>query len=60
MASAEWLVLNRAWDNWQEPNRSVEFGDDAANKIVQTEFAQVGEYGPFVLFQRKPDSEPQH
>jgi hypothetical protein len=28
-------------------------------KIVQTEFAQVGEYGPFVLFQRKPASEPQ-
>jgi hypothetical protein len=59
VASAQWLILNRAWDNWQEPNRSVEFGDDAANKIVQSEFAQVGEYGPFVLFQRKPASEPQ-
>ena len=53
VASADWLVLNRAWDNWREPNRSGENGENAPNEVVQTRFAQVGEYGPFVLFRRK-------
>ena len=56
VASADWLVLNRAWDNWREPNRSGENGENAPNEVVQTRFTQVGEYGPFVLFRRK--SEP--
>jgi hypothetical protein len=59
VASADWLVLNRAWDNWQEPNRSVENGEDTANQVVQTQFTQIGEYGPFLLFQHKPTSERQ-
>jgi hypothetical protein len=56
VSSADWLVLNRTWDNWQEPNRSVEYGADTTNKVVQTEFTQIGEYGPYVLFQHKPAS----
>jgi hypothetical protein len=59
VASADWLVLNRAWDNWQEPNRSVDNGEDTANQVVQTQFTQIGEYGPFLLFQHKPTSERQ-
>jgi len=56
VASADWLVLNRLWDNWREPNRSMENGDERANKVVLTQFEPVGEYGPYVLFRRKPSS----
>jgi hypothetical protein len=54
VASADWLVLNRAWDNWHEPNRSVENGDERANQVVFTQFVRIGEFGPYALFRRKP------
>ena len=53
VASADWLILNRRWDTWREPNRSVENGDEMANTVVVTQFEPVGEYGPFVLFHHK-------
>ena len=59
VASADWLVLNRAWDTWSEPNRSVENGENAANEVVQTQFTQIGEYGSYVLFHHKPAPERQ-
>jgi hypothetical protein len=59
VASADWLVLNRAWDNWQEANRSVENGEDTANNVVRTQFTPVGEYGTYLLFQRKLASKGQ-
>ena len=59
ISGADWLVLNRSWDNWQEPNRSAENGPDAPNKVVETEFTKIGEVGPYVLFQHKPASERQ-
>ena len=34
----DWLILNRAWDVLYEPNRSVGFGPDEPNRVVQTEF----------------------
>ena len=51
--SADWLVLNRAWDSWDEPNRSFEYGSNAPNAVVQRDFVQRGEFGPFLLWQRK-------
>lgn len=57
VSSADWLVLNRALDYWHEPNRSTEFGEDAPNRIVAAQFTAVGEYGPYVLFRRRPVSE---
>ncbi|HEX8897991.1 MAG TPA: hypothetical protein VF751_04785 [Chthoniobacterales bacterium] len=51
--SADWLVLNRRWDLWNEPNRSAEFGPDAPNEVVRQRFKLLGEYGSFLLFQKK-------
>lgn len=51
--SADWLILNRRWDSWKEPNPSREFGSGAANDVVRERFALQGEYGSFLLFRRK-------
>ncbi len=44
-------------DQWNEPNRSGEFGDDAPNLVVLTKFELVGDFGPYGLFKRKSVSE---
>ena len=51
--SADWLVLNRMWDYWDEPNESRQLGPDAPNTVVQTEFDLVGEYGLYLLYRNK-------
>jgi hypothetical protein len=51
--SADWLILNRRWDNWKESNPSLEFGSAAPNLVVRERFALQGEYGGFLLFRRK-------
>jgi hypothetical protein len=51
--SADWLILNRRWDSWGEENRSREFGSDAANAVVRERFVLQGEFGSFLLFQKK-------
>jgi hypothetical protein len=51
--SADWLILNRAWDHWNEPNRSVEYGSNAANAVVQIDFVRIGDYRTFTLWRRK-------
>ncbi|MBA2241807.1 MAG: hypothetical protein H0W04_02800 [Chthoniobacterales bacterium] len=51
--SADWLVLNREWDAWEEPNRSIETGSDEPNAIVRTHFSLVDEFPPYLLLQRK-------
>jgi len=53
LESADWLILNRRWDNWKEPNRSREFGSEGPNMVVRERFALQGEYGGFLLFRRK-------
>ncbi|HVF71554.1 MAG TPA: hypothetical protein VM940_08095 [Chthoniobacterales bacterium] len=53
LESADWLVLNRRWDNWKEPNRSGELGPDAPNEVVRQRFRLLGEYGSYLLFQKK-------
>lgn len=49
IASADWLVLDMAWDNWPENNSLSVYGPDAPNEVVRSEFSLVGQYGPFVL-----------
>lgn len=57
LASADWVVLNRALDDWKEQNRSAEYGEDRANRVVLSEFELIGEYGSYGLFHRKAASE---
>ena len=38
VASADWLVLSRLWDNWNEPNESSKFGSDAPQRVVEQKF----------------------
>ena len=53
VASADWLVLNRQWDSWQEPNRSAEFGSDAPNTVVRNRFERLDEFGPYLLYRKR-------
>jgi hypothetical protein len=53
IATADWLVLNRTWDSWNEPNRSKEFGSDRPNEVVRGKFELKGEFGPYLLLRRK-------
>jgi hypothetical protein len=53
LEQADWIVLNRAWDDWPEQNRSRENGSDEPLRVVRNNFVLVEEYGPFELFCRK-------
>ena len=53
VATADWLILNRLWDKWDEPNSSRNYGPDAANEVVRARFEVCGEFGPYLLFRRK-------
>jgi hypothetical protein len=50
---ADWLVLNRDFDLWNEPNRSREFQSDVPNQMVKEHFEVVGEFGSYLLFHHK-------
>ena len=51
--TADWLILNRVYDNWNEPNASEVNGPDEPNAVVRSEFTLVGEFGYYQLFQHK-------
>ena len=44
VASADWLVLTRFWSGWIEANTSTDFGSDAPNQIVESDFCLVRSY----------------
>jgi hypothetical protein len=50
--SADWLLLDRTLDNWNEPNRSIEFGSDSPNVIVRDHFELVKESGNYLLYRK--------
>jgi hypothetical protein len=52
---ADWLVLNRDFDLWTEPNRSREFQSDVPNQMVKEHFEVVGEFGAYLLCHRRKD-----
>jgi hypothetical protein len=41
VASADVLVLSDQWSRWNEPNDSVRYGSDRANRVVRDEFCEV-------------------
>ena len=41
---ADFLVLSRVWDDWDEPNDSRVFGSNEPNDVVDREFCLVGDY----------------
>ena len=50
---ADWLVLNRDFDLWNEPNRSREFQSNVPNQMVKEHVEVVGEFGSYLLFHHK-------
>jgi hypothetical protein len=53
LEQADWLVLNRAWDDWPAQSRSGENGPDEPLRVVRDDFVLVEEYGSFELFRRE-------
>ena len=51
--TADWLILNRLYDNWREPNSSSSNGSDEPNAVVRAEFTLCGEFGPYLLFRHQ-------
>jgi len=51
--TADWLILNRAYNDWREPNASGRNGSDEPNAVVRAEFTLSDEFGPYLLFRRK-------
>lgn len=51
--SADWLVLNLAWNIPESFNRSGDQGSDAPNVVVRENFVLVGIYDTYGLFRRK-------
>ena len=58
LQSADWLVLDRAWDFCDEPNRSIEYASNEPNAVVRKEFDVCQEFGPLVLLRRKSQKAP--
>jgi hypothetical protein len=54
VATADWLILDRHLDNWNEPNESVKYGSDAPMEVVRNQFQMCGQFGNYGLFRRRP------
>jgi hypothetical protein len=50
---ADWVILDRRLDDWNEPNDSSRFGPDDPNEVVQSLFELQGRYGSYDLYRRK-------
>lgn len=57
LRAADLLVLNRRWDDWDEPNSSSDLGPATPNKVVDQGFCRVSKRGPYELFRRCPASD---
>jgi hypothetical protein len=44
VASADWVLLTSFWAGWREPNTAMDFGSDAPNEVVRTQFCLVRSY----------------
>ena len=53
IASADWVVLNSAWDHPREHNLSSQNGPDEPNAVVRDHFELRGQIGPFRVYYRK-------
>lgn len=55
VASADWLILNRAWDPWSEPNASVDYGSSVPNEVIQRDFELLLDSEGYLLYRRKEE-----
>ena len=53
VATADWLILSHYWDDWKEPNDSMEFGSEAPMLVVQSQFQLCGRYEGYDLYRRR-------
>ena len=53
VSSADWLLLDHSYDDWTEPNRSMEVHDTGANEVVITDFEKLGQVGPLDLYRKR-------
>ena len=49
---ADWLILTSEWDNWDEPNESMEYGPSEPNEVVRDDFGLLSEAGEYRLYER--------
>jgi hypothetical protein len=52
LGRADVLILNAAYDLWDEPNASSRYGSDAPNRVVARDFCLRNRYGTFRVYQR--------
>ena len=53
VASADWLVLSRLLDTWNEPNESSKFGSDAPMRVVQEKFQLCARNDAYSVYRRR-------
>ena len=53
VASADWLVLSRLWDKWDEPNESAKFGSDAPLRVVEQKFQLCFRNAAYSVYRRR-------
>jgi hypothetical protein len=51
--SADWLILDRRLDEWNEPNESSRFGSGAPNQVVQSHFELRARQGSYDIYRQK-------
>ncbi len=56
VASADWLVLNRIWDDVDEPNLCRQHGSDEPNEVVRQQFDLCARVLPLEIYRRKPSA----
>ena len=58
VASADWVILTGFWNGWREPNTSMDFGSDAPNQVISSQFCEVGSFeeGLILLYRRCAES----
>jgi hypothetical protein len=52
VSMADWVVLSRVWQDWNEPNDSQLDGDPEAQQVLDDQFCEVLDNGRFVLYRR--------
>jgi hypothetical protein len=53
LVTADWLILDRRLNAWNEPNDSMRFGPEAPNLVVQSKFELSARFGSYDLYRRK-------
>ena len=49
---ADWLILTSEWDDWDEPNASMDFGPSEPHDVVRDDFCLRLESGEYRLYER--------